>query len=377
MEITEARKYYKHIKTGKIYFNCAAIGPLSDPILKQLDIYLEERSDAMIENYPSMLKITAAAKEGLGRLLNCEPGNIAFSDNVSNSMNILARGIDWKPGDRIILFDIEFPSNIYPFMNLKSLGVEIDFVNSNNGAIDLEDIKKAITPRTRLLSISYVQFLSGWRCRLDEIGALCKSNNIIYAVDAIQGLGAFSIDVKKAGIDFLACGTQKWMLALEGLSFIYVHPGLREKMIHNYAGWTSVENAWNLLDYQLKFRKSAESFQNGTVSTIGVAALYASLKFFESIGYDVIEKHVLDNSEYFIEALTGIGINPQAKNWKRENLSGIVSFKHDKAQMIFEKLTEENIHPTTREGYIRFAHHLYNNKEEIDKAVEALKRILA
>lgn len=376
MEISEARKFYSFIKTGKIYFNCAAIGPISDPVLEQIDLYMKERSATLIENYPSMVKIASETKEQIKRLINCETDRIAFTDNVSNSMNILARGIDWKPGDRIILFDIEFPSNVYPFLNLKSLGVEIDFVKSRDGAIEIEDIKKAITPRTRLLSISYVQFLTGYKCSLEDIGALCKKNNIIYAVDAIQGLGPFRVDVKKAGIDFLASGTQKWLLALEGLSFIYIDPELQNKLLHSYVGWTSVNNAWTFLDYKLNYRKSAESFQNGTISHIGVAALNASLKFFESIGYEAIEKHVLSNSEYFINALHELGLKPPALNWAKENRSGIVSIKHEQSQMIFDKLREENIHPSVREGYVRFSHHLYNTKEEMDKITAALKNIL-
>ncbi|GBD89512.1 putative cysteine desulfurase [bacterium BMS3Abin04] len=146
----------------------------------------------------------------LAVMLNAKPDRIALTKSVTESLNILAQGIRWKRGDRIILNDIEFPANVYPFLNLKKYGVEIDFVKSKNGTIDIGDIGKLITPKTKLLSISFVQFLSGFRVDLETIGELCSKHKIIFSVDAIQGAGVIRLDVKKYKIDFLAGG--KWDL---------------------------------------------------------------------------------------------------------------------------------------------------------------------
>ncbi len=187
-------------------------------------------------------------------MINCNADRIAFVDNTSNGLNILAQSIDWKKGDRILLNDIEFPANVYPFLNLKRLGVEVDFVKSENGIVTSDQIINSIKPETKLVSVSFVQFLSGYKIDLEKIGKYCRTNDIIFCVDGIQGIGAMRIDVKKCKIDFLSCGTQKWLLGMQGLAFIFVDEDFQKKMIPANVGWLSVENAWNLLDYKLDLK---------------------------------------------------------------------------------------------------------------------------
>jgi cysteine desulfurase / selenocysteine lyase len=376
MNISESGKYFPYLKSGMIYMNHAAISPLSLPVVEQINKYIYVRSETEIENFQEFLNLVSETKFLISELINCTPGRIAFVDNTSNGLNILAQGLDWKESDRIILNDIEFPSNIYPFLNLKSYGVEIDFIKSKNGKILYEDIEASITSRTKLLSISQVQFLTGYRSDLERIGELCKKHGIIFCVDSIQGLGAINLDVEKCKIDFLSNGSQKWLMALEGLGFIYLSEQIQKRITQKYVGWTSVGEAWKLLDYKLEFKNNADRFQNGTMSSIGIVALYASLKFLQSFGFSEIENTILNNSEYFINKLQGIGIEPILKNTGRQNLSGIVSFKSEKAQEIFELLLKENITAAVREGIIRFSPHFYNTKEEIDKVISCLKEII-
>ena len=353
--------------------NHAAISPLPLPVVEQINKYIHIRSEMEIENFQEFLKLVSDTKYSIGELINSTPDRIAFVDNTSNGLNILAQGLDWKPGDRIILNDIEFPSNIYPFLNVKSYGVEIDIVKSENGKVLVKDIEASITPRTKLLSISQVQFLSGYQADLERIGELCKQRGIIFCVDSIQSLGAINLDVKKCNVDFLSNGSQKWLMALEGLGFIYLTEKLQKRINPKYVGWTSVTEAWKLLDYKLEFKNNADRYQNGTMSSIGIVALNASLKFLKSFGYLEIENTIIDNSEYFLNSLQEIGIEPILKNVGRSNLSGIISFKSAKAQEIFELLLKENVTAAVREGIIRFSPHFYNTKEEIDKVISCLK----
>ncbi|MDP4190195.1 MAG: aminotransferase class V-fold PLP-dependent enzyme [Bacteroidota bacterium] len=376
MNISESRSYFPYLKTGKIYMNHAAISPLSKPVVDALQSYIYTRSETEIENYFSFQRIVVDTKNKLAQMINTTSDRIAFADNTSNALNILAQSIDWKSGDRIILNDIEFPSNIYPFLNLKSYGVEIDFVKSHDGQVSFEDIEKALTPKTRLVSISHVQFLSGYKTDIEKIGQLCRQKGVIFCVDSIQALGAMREDVEKMSIDFLAAGTQKWLMSMQGLSVFYVRKELQEKLQPKFVGWTSVKDAWNLLDYDLTLREGADSFQNGTVCSIGIAALHATLDLMLSFGFDEIEKTILDNSEYFIEKLSDIGLNPILKGIERKYLSGIVSFKSEKAQEIFDELEKRNIVAAVREGVVRFSPHYYNNHEEIDKVVMTLKEII-
>ncbi len=208
---------------------------------------IKQKSETEIDDFVSMLKVFEETKAGLAKLINTTIERIAFVDNTTNGLNILAQGMKWEKGDRILLNDIEFPANVYPFLNLEKDGVVIDFVKSHDGIVSAEDIIENVKPGTKLISVSQVQFLTGYRIELQKLGEFCKENGIIFCVDAIQGLGAVRLDVQKDNIDFISCGTQKWLMGLQGLAFIYISKNLQEKLTPKYTGWQSVKNAWNLI----------------------------------------------------------------------------------------------------------------------------------
>jgi cysteine desulfurase / selenocysteine lyase len=372
MNIEEVRELFPYIKSGRIYLNHASTGPVSSRVLSAVNGHLLNASTYKIDDFPSIMNQIEETKILLGEYINCSPARLAFLDNTSNGINVLANGINWKEGDRIILNDAEFPANVYPFLNLRKQGVEIDFVKSINGVAAADDILNAITNSTRLISVSQVQFLSGYRVNLRKIGEVCRKKNIILSVDAIQGLGAIRIDVEKDMVDFISSGTQKWLLGFQGMSFIYISEELQKKMNPAYLGWLSVKDAWNLLDYRIALKDTADLFQTGTLNTLGVFAFNASLKLFKEYGYDNVEERVLNNSEYLIHHLKRMGVTPMA-DVIRENLSGIVTIKHKKAEQIFERLEAEKITCAVREGALRIAPHFYNTEQDVDKLLLVLK----
>jgi selenocysteine lyase/cysteine desulfurase len=376
MTVLEARTYFPYLKSGKIYLNHASISPLSSLVTDRVKEFLLERSETDIENIPKVQYVTESVKARLAKLINTSPDRIAFVDNTSNGLNIIAQGLSWKSGDKIILNDIEFPSNVYPFLNLKSQGVEIDFVKSKDGIVLAEDIIKRITPKTKLISISSVQFLSGYRADLKLIGEVCKQKNIIFCVDAIQGLGAVNLNFEECNISFLACGAQKWLMGMMGLAFIAVSEELQTKIAPKYVGWLSVENPWTLLNYDLELKKSADAFQNGTISVVGVNALDAALELFDKFGVDNVEESVLSNSLYFLRQLETIGIHPLLAGYDFKYISGIVSFRSENVKSIYNALAETNINCSLREGLIRFSPHFYNTFEEIDIVINRIKLTL-
>lgn len=376
MNIEEIRKHFPYLDSGKIYFNHAAISPLSNFVKVELEQFLHERSTTDIDNYEKMVNTVGSLTDRISVMLNAKPDRIALTKSVTESLNILAQGIKWEKGDRIILNDIEFPANVYPFLNLKNYGVEVDFVKSKNGEIKIEDIEKLITPKTKLLSISFVQFLTGFRADLETIGELCSKHNIIFSVDAIQGAGVIQLDVEKYKIDFLAGGSHKWLMGLTGLGYLFITEKLQSKLEQKSVGWLSVENEWDLLNYSLELKQTALRFQLGTFSFSGVVALNASLEFFESLGYVNIEDYILQNSKYFLAKLVDEGFKPILRNLPEKNLAGIVTFPVENAEEVFKQLLEKNIVGSLREGMIRFSPHFYNTKEEIDIVVDKLKRLI-
>ena len=375
MNKKEVRKYFPHLENGIIYFNHASTGPFSTLLTTRLNKLMKEKSENVIDDYSSFLKIMEETKEVLSRMINCNPDRIAFVDNTSNGLNILAHSIAWQNGDRILLNDIEFPANVYPFLNLRRQGVEIDFVKSENGIVTAEQIIRAIKPKTKLVTVSFVQFLSGYKVDLEKVGKHCKANNIIFSVDGIQGLCTQKLDVENSFIDFLSSGTQKWMLGLQGLAFIYVSSELQKQLIPSNVGWLSVKNAWNLLDYKLDLKTSANVFQGGTLNSIGIIALNTSLNLFNEFGFDNVYNEVLSNSKYFIEQLNKIGLKCVLHNCSDDELAGIVTIKTDNTEKIFNELVNKKILCSIREGMLRFSPHFYNNREDIDKVIDELKKI--
>ncbi len=376
MNINEIRKSFEYLESGKVYFNHAAIGPLSNKVVDRLNKFIQLRSIGEIENYPTFLSAQENVKRMLSKIFNTTPERFAFVDSVSNGFNILAQGIEWKTGDRIILNDIEFPANVYPFLNLKKLGVEIDFVKSKNGRIDIDDIEKLLTPRTRLLSISAVQFLTGFRSDLSEIGKLCKSHNVIFSVDVIQAAGAVNINVKRSNIDFLCGGSHKWFMGLQGASYFYLTEELQSMLKQKFIGWLSVENSWDFTDYKLKLLKTAESFQNGSLNVIGYISFEETLKLFDDIGIDKIEQKIISNTEFLMERLDNIGLEPLLKGVAQKHLSGIVSVNHSDSEKIKNEMQKSGFAFSCREGKMRFSPHFYNTEDEINRLTEELKRYL-
>jgi len=373
VEISKARKLFPYLNKHVIYFNHASTGPMSSRVKESINELLYLKSEGKIDDYKELLRRADESKQLLGKLLNTTADRIAFTSNTSSGLNILAQGIRWEKGDRIILCDVEFPANVYPFMNLKDIGVEIDFVKSENGIVTAEDLIKAITPKTKLISVSYVQFLSGYRIDLETLGKVCREKGIILSLDATQGLGALTLDVQKYNIDFISCGTQKWMLGLQGMAFIYISEELQSTLKTASVGWLSVENAWDLIDYDFTLKKTANRYQPGTLNTFGIYAINASLKMFDESGFNNIEDQVLSNSKYLIEQLTETRFTPILKNFSKKNLAGIISFKREDAENIFNYLQAKNIIIAVREGIVRLSPHFYNAKDEIDKVVAELK----
>lgn len=375
MDKSSVRNLFPYLERGIIYFNHASTGPVSVLVKQRLTDLLEEKSKDKIDDYSSFLKVADETKELLSKLINCPVDRLAFVDNTSNGLNILAQSIDWKTGDRILLNDIEFPANVYPFLNLKRFGVEVDFVKSKNGIVTAEQIIESVKPETRLISVSFVQFLSGYKIDLEKIGSFCRENNIIFSVDGIQGIGAVNIDVQKSKIDFLSCGTQKWLFGAQGLAFIYVDEKFQKKMIPANVGWLSVNDAWNLLDYKLDLKTSANVFQGGTLNAFAIYAFNTSLKMFKDFGFNNIQPEVLSNTKYFINKLKGIGLNCVLSDCSDNELAGIVTIKPENPEKVFEKLTAKKIFCSIREGLVRFSPHFYNTHQEIDRVVDELQKI--
>jgi cysteine desulfurase / selenocysteine lyase len=367
------RSWFPVLETQKIWLNHASISPVSVRVRAAVDDYMQNRMTGDIDVYLAAQKSVVQTKANLGRLINAEPDRIGFVGNTSEGLNVLANGIDWKSGDRIILNDCEFPTNVVPFLNCRRHGVEIDFVKSVDGRISIEDIERMITPRTRVLSISFVQFLSGYKADLPTIGRLCKNNNIIFCVDSIQGLGAAPLDVGEAQIDFLSNGGNKWLMGLMGLGFLYLTEELQSRLSQAHIGWTSNRDFFgDFFNYRIDPDPTARRYENGTQNYCAVAALEASTGTLLEVGIDAISRHLESLTHAVITMCDELGfecLTPRTPDQR----AGIVSFNHPEAQRIFAELNERRVVVSMREGMLRVAPHFYNSLDDIG----ALRSVLA
>ncbi|MFA6467751.1 MAG: aminotransferase class V-fold PLP-dependent enzyme [Bacteroidota bacterium] len=369
------RTIFPHLHTGKLWLNHAAISPLNSRTKHAVEQYLLNRSEGTIDDFPQIVQISDSAKMEIGKLINAPRERIGFVNNTSDGLNILANGIPWTSGDRILLNDSEFPTNVVPFLNLKRLGVEIDFVKTKNGEIVLDDIAAAITPRTKLLSISFVQFLSGYVSDLTSIGALCRSKGILFCVDAIQGVGSTPIDVLQSNIDFLSCGGHKWMLSMMGLGYVYLTEEMQKRIIQQFVGWTSNKQYFtNLFDYRLDPDNTARRYENGVQNNAGIVAIGESAKLLNEVGIPTIHQRLLSLTDYVAAFADHEGIELFTPR-HRATRTGIITLKIPQAEKVFEALNARNIIVSLREGKIRISPHFYNTAADMEMVCTAVKEL--
>ncbi|TFH00731.1 MAG: aminotransferase class V-fold PLP-dependent enzyme [Calditrichales bacterium] len=375
MKLSDYRQYFPICETD-IYLNHAAVSPLSTRVHHDLQDMVTKRSQGPIEVFPEFLEIKKELKSNLARLVDGEVEQIAIIGNTSEGFNWLVNGLEWQEGDRVLLVENEFPANIYPFLNLESSGVIIDYVPVNDGLIYLEDIEKNIHPRTRLLSISFVEFLSGFRNQLVEIGKICREKGIIFSVDSIQGLGGMPLSVRNAQIDFLSNGGHKWLMGLQGCGFMYVAPRLMNQLKPAFVGWLSVKDSWNFFDYRLDFLDDAGRFEIATPNLMGMVGLRASTGLLLEAGIGNIAPHLLDLGERMITGMSEIGYRYIGSQNTAER-SGIYSFNGPDTVGMIKYLKENHIHISLRNEVLRFSPHFYNTPAEIDEMIHICKRYKA
>ena len=370
MTFAELRKYFPHTE-HTVYLNHAATSPLSLPVVEAVGAFLMQRHDAPIENYYDFLPTVEAARARLARLLGTDVARVAFASNTSSALNVLAQGLAWQPGDRIALPGCEFPANVYPFMNLERRGVAVDFIPHREATFTLGDIERTLTPRTRLLTLSWVQFLSGFRTDLKAVAELCRAHGVLFCVDAIQGLGALPLDAEACGIDFLASGGHKWLMATQGTGLLYVTEALQDRLAPA-AGWLHGPVDWDhFFDYELAFHPDAQRYHLGTLNNIGIAALHAALGVYYEAEPAWCEAQVLARSQQLADGLVALGLERYGSA-DPAHASGIVTVRHPDADGAFEHLKEHAVVASVRNGMLRFAPTYYNTPDEIDRALEVV-----
>lgn len=368
MNLEEIRAEFPITQTCR-YLNHAAVAPLPRRSAQRIREAIEEQVNTGRIGEEGISRVRRLAAQ----LINARPEEIAFVGNTSEGLSILANGIRWRPGDRVITAGVEFPANVYPWLNLTARGVETQLLPERDGRIPLKDLISAIDPHTRVVALSFVEFSSGYRNDIQTIGELCHDRGVYFILDAIQGLGAIKLDVKQTRVHALSSGGYKWLLGPLGTGILYIAPQFMDELEVSLVGWASVVNPEDYLNYDLTFQPDARRFEPGCLNLLGIYGLGASLELILDVGIDRIEHRIHQLTDRLCQGLKGKGYrifsNRGAGEW-----SGIVSFYHPRipAQELLEILARHRIVVSLREDRIRVSPHFYNTEAEIDRLLEVL-----
>jgi selenocysteine lyase/cysteine desulfurase len=299
---------------------------------------------------------------------------IALLRNTGDGATVIAQGLDLGLGDEVITGANEFGANAYPWFVLRERGVTVTLIDAPRDRMTPDVLKRTMTPRTRVVSVSWVTFDDGYRHDLAALAEVAHAGGALFVVDAIQGLGAFPLDVNAMNVDAIYAGGAKWLLSLQGVSFLWLRANLLDRIALRMPGWRSVADKWNFLDYTQPPAPDASRYEGGTPNILGALSLATSIDMLANAGIERIATHVLALTDRLADGLQSRGYTLLTDRTTEAVKSGIVTFRRDDVDPIAlgKRLNQAQICATCRATGIRIAPHGYNTSNEIDAILDAL-----
>ncbi|MEU0871958.1 aminotransferase class V-fold PLP-dependent enzyme [Nocardia brasiliensis] len=363
------------------YLNHAGICPLPQPSVDAMHRRATEVSLDGEFTYAAHSAEIERVRSAAARLLGVPRTDVAFVKNTTTGLGMIANGLDWSPGDRVVVPDLEFPSTLYPWLALADRGVVVDRVRpvGPGGKLPIEAFAERIQagPPPKLVVTSWVQFGRGWRVDLAELGRICEAAGTLLCADVIQGLGVIPAELARWGVDFAMADGHKWLLGPEGSGVLYVRGSRLELLRPLEPGWNSVAHREDWDNLELVFDDTARRLEGGMPNVTGIAALGASIDLLLDAGIAAIWAHVDQLCEQACAELTSIGATVLTDRCP-EGRSGIVSVHLDGAPipLLASRLQAEGIAVSARAGGLRVSPHGYNTTQDIDHLVRTLAALI-
>lgn len=365
------------LNTDICYLNHAAVGPWPLRTRDRVVDFANTNVTRGAQHYPQWLAVEDNLRKQCAELLNAgSTDDIALVKNTSEALSMVAHGLKWQAGDNVVIPAGEFPSNRVVWESLAEYGVEIRQVDTRSTDEPEKALFEQFDSKTRLLSVSSVQYDIGLCLDLVKLGQYCRENEVLFCVDAIQSLGVLEMDVEAIKADFVMADGHKWLLGPEGLAIFYSRPSARPQLKLNEFGWHMLEKLYDFDNPNWSIAESARRFECGSPNMLGAQALDASLSVFTEYGMEAVTRNVFNNTSYLIDKLDNIsGIEVQTPRIQSRH-AGIVNFKiHDKdPATIYESLMKQGVICAPRGGGIRFSPHFYTSQAVLDKAVDILSQ---
>jgi selenocysteine lyase/cysteine desulfurase len=362
------------VRRNLLYFNHAAVAPLPRRVADAMAAQVDNTRDRGAADWRAWYAHTEATREKAARLIRASAAEVAFVPNTSWGLNLVALGFPWSAGDNVVTTDIEFPSNAFPWRALAGRGVECRVAKNRGGRVAAEDVAALVDARTRVVAVSWVAFHNGFVFPLAELGALCRDRGILLVVDAIQGLGALPMDVGASKVDVLCADGHKWLYGTEGGAVFYVREGAREKIPARALGWWNLKTEGEYLEYRGTTYSGARRYEPGSLPTVNLAGLSASLDLLAEMGAPTVRARILENVAALRDGLA-------ARGWligtPEPLASGILAAAPPSAdaRRWAKALEARGVIVAPRERQVRFSPHAGNDVGEIARGLAEIDAV--
>ncbi len=355
------------------YFDHAAVSPLPLGTHETILQWAQQACEHGDVHWPQWAARVEDLRRSAAALLGADTDEIALVHNTSEGVNLVAEGFPWQSGDNVVTLENEFPTNQYPWLNQARRGVETRRVPVGLDGIQIDAIARACDDRTRIVTISWVSYCTGWRADLDGLAELVHQRGALLFVDAIQGLGVLPLDVRKTPIDFLAADGHKWLLGPEGAGIFYVRREHLDRLHPIGVGWNSVVHCHDFARIELNLRNTAARYEGGSTNMVGMIALASSVDLLLGLGQAAIAARIEETTDAACERLQSMGARI-VSNRAPGRKSGIVVFEipsRDPMELR-QRCLEKGVVLSCRSGRLRISVHGYNNGEDLDRLIDAL-----
>lgn len=355
------------------YLDHAAVAPLPRAAATAIQDWTVDLLNNGATNWNQWRQRVESLRTNAAALLGAPVDDIAVIRNTTEGVGLVAEGLGWQPGDNLVVPGCEFPSNLYAWQHLEERGVEVRVIPSTLDHVDYKEIEEACDEHTRLVAVSWIGFRTGFRIDPARVAEIAHRHNAWLFVDAIQGLGAFPIDVAAMGIDALAADGHKWMLGPEGAGVFYVRPNLLDALRPLGLGWNSVRHAGDFTDTRLDLKPHAGRYEGGTYNMPGIAGLAASLEWLNQLGIERISNRILDLTSFLCRRLESLGATV-ASDRRLEHSSGIVSFSIPERtpREVQRECRARGVVVNSRDGRLRASPHAYSSTDDIERLIDVI-----
>lgn len=357
------------------YFDHAGVSPLPEPTRVAVRGWADHFAENGVVDWTQWQQRTERARQLLAARLRAEQAEIALIRNTTEGISLVAEGLPWEAGDNVVVPDSEFPSNLYPWLNLAVRGVAVRTVPCPDGVIEPAEVAQRVDSRTRVVALSWVGYASGYRAALTDLAEVAHRGGALLFVDAIQGLGVLDLDVSRVPVDFLAADGHKWMLGPEGAGVLYIRRKHLDLLRPLGVGWNSVRHAGDFLNKSLDLKDDASRYEGGTPNMVGMVGFAASLELLSEIDAPVLEQRLLSVTDLCCDRLKSLGARIVSRR-DNEAWSGIVAFElpgHDPAERKRHSMRNRVV-LNSRGGRLRVSPHVYTSEADVDRLVEVLGR---